>query len=56
MEADRAARIIARGLAKRRGRIAFPWPIYFMVWLIALLPAAWTDGLLAKLPKKVGAE
>jgi short-subunit dehydrogenase len=56
MDADRAARIIARGLAKGRGRIAFPWPIYVLVWLIALLPTAWTDRLLRKLPKKVGAE
>jgi short-subunit dehydrogenase len=56
MDAERAARIVARGLAKGRGRIAFPLPIYVAVWLIALLPTAWTDGLLGKLPKKVGAE
>ncbi|GIL39465.1 SDR family NAD(P)-dependent oxidoreductase [Roseiterribacter gracilis] len=56
MDAERAATIIARRLARGRGRIAFPWPIYFAVWLIALLPTSWTDNLLAKLPKKAGAE
>jgi short-subunit dehydrogenase len=56
MDADAAANVIARGLARRRGRIAFPWPMWFAVWLIAMLPTTWTDGLLAKLPKKVGAE
>ncbi len=52
MEAERAAAIMVRGLAAGRGRIAFPWPLYFAVWLIGLLPPAWTDPLLRLLPKK----
>lgn len=49
---DRAARIIKRGLARNRGRIAFPWPLYFGVWLLSLLPPGLTDPILRCLPKK----
>lgn len=52
MDADRAAAIIARGLAANRPRIAFPWPVYAAVWLLALLPAGLTDRLLTRLPRK----
>jgi NADP-dependent 3-hydroxy acid dehydrogenase YdfG len=52
MPADRAARIIRRGLDRNRGRIAFPWPIYAIVRLLAALPVAWVDPLLRRLPAK----
>lgn len=52
MEADRAARIIRRGLARNRARIAFPWRLYAAVWLISALPPSLTDPLLRRLPKK----
>lgn len=52
MQADKAARIIARGLQKNRARIAFPWPMVFGVWLLSALPAAIGDALAARLPKK----
>ncbi len=52
MDAERAARIIRRGLARDRARIAFPWPLYAAVWLISALPAGLTDPLLRRLPKK----
>lgn len=52
MEADRAARIIRRGLARNRPRIAFPWRLYMAVRLISALPPALTDPLLRRLPKK----
>ncbi len=52
MDAERAARIIRRGLARNRPRIAFPWPLYAAVWLISALPPALTDPLLRRLPKK----
>ncbi|MDZ7712635.1 MAG: SDR family NAD(P)-dependent oxidoreductase [Rhodovibrio sp.] len=54
MDADRAARRIQRGLARNQGRIAFPRRLYAVVWLLNLLPPAWTDGLLARLPEKPG--
>lgn len=52
MPAPRAARIIARGLARNRGRIAFPWPTVFACWLLATLPNALVDWLGRALPQK----
>ncbi|MBI1272615.1 MAG: SDR family NAD(P)-dependent oxidoreductase [Alphaproteobacteria bacterium] len=52
MTAERAAGIIKRGLARNKPRIAFPFTMYFLVWFLALLPPALTDGMLAFLPKK----
>ena len=43
MEADRAAAIIKRGLAADRGRIAFPLPMYWLIFLGACLPRALTE-------------
>lgn len=55
MSADKAAAIIARGLARDKARIAFPFPTYFGAWLAAALPPALADRMLARLPTK-GAE
>jgi len=52
MDADRAARIIRRGLARDRARIAFPFPTYVAAWLLGALPPALTDPLVRRLPKK----
>lgn len=52
MDADRAARIIRRGLARNRGRIAFPWRLYFVVWLLGSLSPTVTDPLFRRSPKK----
>ncbi len=54
MDVDRAARIIRRGLARNAGRIAFPWPMYALAWLLAALPPALTDRGLQRLPAKAG--
>ena len=53
METERAARIIADGLDRNRGRIAFPWPTYAMVRVIGGLPVPFSDWLTRRLPKKV---
>ena len=53
MDADRAAAIIRRGLARNRARIAFPWRMYAAVWALAALPPALTNPLFARLPRKV---
>jgi short-subunit dehydrogenase len=53
LDADRAARIIRRGLARNRARIAFPWPTYAMVRLLAALPIGLTDLALRRLPAKI---
>lgn len=52
MDADEAARIVRHGLARNRGRIAFPWPMYLAVRLVAALPGALIDPLLARAPRK----
>ncbi|MCH7554944.1 MAG: SDR family NAD(P)-dependent oxidoreductase, partial [Proteobacteria bacterium] len=52
METRRAAALIKRRLARNHGRIAFPWPMYLLVWLIAALPPLLTDRLLARMPEK----
>jgi NAD(P)-dependent dehydrogenase (short-subunit alcohol dehydrogenase family) len=45
MSAERAAAIIARGLARDHGRIAFPWPIATVSWLMGALPWRLSDAL-----------
>ena len=52
MTADKAARIIQRGLAANRGRIAFPWPMALLIWLLSALPNAWAEALTRDLPGK----
>jgi short-subunit dehydrogenase len=52
MSADRAAGIIARGLAGNRARIAFPWQTFAISGFIGLLPPGITARLLSKLPAK----
>ncbi len=45
MDADRAAKIIRRGLARNAARIAFPFPMYALVWFMGALPAFVSDRL-----------
>lgn len=52
MEANKAARVIRKGLARNKARIAFPWPMHFAMWLLAALPASWADIILSKSPEK----
>ena len=52
MSAERAAAIIARGLDRRRARIAFPWLLHLLARLLAAVPPAWIDPLLTRPPAK----
>ncbi len=52
MEVEKAAKIIKAGLEKNKSRLAFPFPLYFVVWLATLLSTKITDPIFAKLPKK----
>ncbi|CDK99095.1 putative Short-chain dehydrogenase/reductase SDR family protein [Magnetospirillum gryphiswaldense MSR-1 v2] len=52
MDADRAARIMVKGLARNRGRIAFPWPMAFGAWLSAALPDRLMGWIGARMPDK----
>ncbi len=51
MNADRAAEIIRRGLERNRARIAFPFPMFAMVWWFAAMPAWFTDRVLSASPE-----
>ncbi len=53
MEASKAAEIIAKGLAKNKGRIVFPWPMHFMAWFIGILPDGLAQKILANAPAKM---
>ena len=54
MEADKAANIIVKGLAKNKGRISFPWPMTLAVWLISILPDFIAQKLVQEMPAKEG--
>ncbi len=52
MDAEKAARIIRKGLEKNKARIGFPWPMYGMSWFLGALPPAVTDWIFKRIPKK----
>jgi short-subunit dehydrogenase len=52
MQADRAAALIRRGLARDKARIAFPRLMYWSMWLLGALPPSISDPLLRKVPRK----
>ena len=54
MDAEPAAEIIAKGLRANKPRIAFPFGLYAIVWLMAALPPSLTDYFINKLPEKPG--
>jgi len=45
MEAEKAAHIIARGLAKDKGLIVFPWQMRFAGWLMAIIPESLAEKI-----------
>lgn len=52
MSAEKAATIIAKGLAKNKGRICFPWPMYLSSWFIGFLPDCLAQKILSYAPAK----
>ena len=52
MSAERASRIIQKGLNTNRPRIAFPWMMYLAVRLLDALPQSLVDRLMASTPRK----
>lgn len=52
MNAERAARVIARGLARNRGVIAFPWQTALAMRFLTLLPQRLSDWILRRAPRK----
>lgn len=54
LEADRAAAIIERGLARNLARIVFPLRLYVLLRLFSALPERLLDRIMARLPRKRG--
>lgn len=52
MTAEKAARIMRRGLERNRSRIAFPLPLYIPLWFLSCLSPSLTDWFFARLPEK----
>ncbi len=52
MEAEKAAQIIIKKLAKNPARIAFPKRFYWLISFLGFLPPWMTDPLFNRLPKK----
>ena len=53
MEADKAAAIIAKGIEKNVGLIAFPFPMRLGVYLLSILPNCISGFIYGRLPHKV---
>lgn len=53
MSAEKAARIIWRGVQRNTALIAFPWPMRLSVYLLSILPASLNDFVNRFLPQKV---
>ena len=44
--ADKAARVIKKGLAHNQARISFPFPLNFGTWWLSVFPSALTGWIL----------
>lgn len=53
MEAPQAAEIIAKGLERNTGLIAFPWQMRLVSWLGSILPNCLSEYIYGRLPYKV---
>lgn len=52
IDCKKAARIIKKRLQGNPARIAFPLPLYFVVWFLSILPPSFTDKAFGLMPKK----
>lgn len=52
LQAPEAARLIRRGLAKKRISVFFPWPLAAATWAVSVLPPCWRRWILSRAPKK----
>lgn len=50
--AEKAAKIITKGLEKNKGRIAFPFPSAFVAWLLASIPDCMFFQIAKRSPQK----
>ena len=49
-----AARVIRKGVAANRRRVAFPWPLALLVWFLHTLPPVWSEPILRRGVPKLG--
>ena len=52
MDAERAARIMKRGLERNKARIGFPWPTYLFARSLQIMPLAWCERITGAMPRK----
>jgi len=52
MSVEKCAQKIKKSLEVNKSRIAFPFPLYFIVWIATLVSTKITDPIFAKLPAK----
>ncbi|PKU26064.1 SDR family NAD(P)-dependent oxidoreductase [Telmatospirillum siberiense] len=52
MSAEKAGQLMRRGIDANRARLAYPWPMALVIWMMSILPPGWTDPFLARLPAK----
>ena len=52
ISAEKAARIIGKGLARNKGRISFPFPTAFLAWISMNLPDGLAQRVLTQMPEK----
>ena len=52
MDADKAAKIISTGLSKNKGRISFPFPMFFLAWILSVFPDFISSYITSKSPSK----
>jgi len=52
MELDQAVEIMAQGIARRRGLVAFPGPLFAAVWFAQVLPARVYDWLASRIRRE----
>lgn len=52
VETGEAAKRIARGLARNKGRIVFPWPMYGFVRFLQILPVPLSERITRRGPRK----
>ncbi len=52
IDSTKCAKKIINGLENNKARIAFPFPLYFIVWLLAIIPQSITDPIFSRLPAK----
>ena len=48
MNLDQATRVIIRGTRRNLRRVAFPWPLAFIAWMLHAIHPSWSGPLLRK--------